>query len=836
VIVSIAGISNAPLNRGDLSNKLERGGEGQGFNVEAQLGSRMDLCTFTLMDEIPGVLAIPDRAEVVIYDAAAGADVIDPPNAISAYNTFRNGAGTEHTDVTAANWTPRLFAGYVATPKYTVEGPQRYVEITAQDYTFRLRTTVVNQAFSAGQTDRSIIQTLGQRYRSDFDYTNVQTVTASFPSISFPVHTFEQFMQRIVKISRAVYRVDYFKRMFYGLAGQLMAPINFSDQPTLGARNPTFENADPLDGTLPVYWGRSEVGNGTANWYSDNVIDGYFERGSLGKEQSVWDIPSGEYSYDSGAGPASGRGNALLCTTTRLTTGWNHAAAIGPLGPNAAIPVSPTKTYRFQGWMKVSAGAKHGHIKVSWWKDAALSLISSIRSLDACISYDNDGTPTALDWTHGSIDLQPPADANYCYIECMGGWWDGVTEANARFWFNGISFKPLVGVPELVLEGGASLALGQLATALDYGGLWTKNGIPVVAGQVLAISARVRATRAGAAGLNYGPFRFRLTFANVAVTAVQPSGLGGVNVVDTTYTPPDTNVHTMTATVTVPNGYTYVFVELYANPAVAPAFPFIIFVDKVLVASTYPTEDLEYTPDGSGLVNKVWVVGDTFLSNQQAYTIPPSLVNGTNFQFPLPGDPEPVGMTITVAGVDQGTIGVAPGDGDISTPSSLRYNTAIQHAPSTVTFKTPPGAGQTVIVTGKFRYPLVQTISDPALIAAAGGLVFEGVLRDKRIDDFQLARNVGQSYLQNQGQTLKGGQFKSKYRSDPATNAILQPGQLLSVKNDALFLGLLKDAGGNPTTTAVVVITKLETSLTDDVDQPYETMVSFADRTVFGGY
>jgi hypothetical protein len=131
---------------------------------------------------------------------------------------------------------------------------------------------------------------------------------------------------------------------------------------------------------------------------------------------------------------------------------------------------------------------------------------------------------------------------------------------------------------------------------------------------------------------------------------------------------------------------------------------------------------------------------------------------------------------------------------------------------------------------------LVQTISDPALIAAAGGLVFEGVLRDKRIDDFQLARNVGQSYLQNQGQTLKGGQFKSKYRSDPATNAILQPGQLLSVKNDALFLGLLKDAGGNPTTTAVVVITKLETSLTDDVDQPYETMVSFADRTVFGGY
>jgi hypothetical protein len=502
VIVSIAGLSAAPLNLGDLGLKLERASDKTGFSVEAQIGKRMDLCSFTLQDTIPGTLAIPDRAEVIVYDAVANANVVDPPSAISAYNSFKNGLGTEHTDSNPVNWTPRLFAGYCATPKYTVEGPQRYVEVTSQDYTYRLRSTVVNQAFASGGSDQFIIQTLGARYRSDFDYSQVLVVSAAFPAISFPVHTFEQFMERIIKVSRAIYRVDYYKRMSYGLAGQFNAPINFSDVP-------------------------------------------------------------------------------------------------------------------------------------------------------------------------------------------------------------------------------------------DF-------------------------------------------------------------------------------------------------------------------ASTFPTEGLMYQPDGSGLVNKVWVIGSTFLSNPQGYVIPPSLVNGTNFQFPLPGDPEPVGMSCTVAGVDQGHVGIAPGDGDVTTPASLKYNVTIQHAPATVTFKAPPGAGVAVIVTGQFRYPLVQSVSDPALIAAANGLIFEGVLRDKRINDFTLARQVGAAYLKNQGQTLKGGTFKSKYRAKPYlygevlygealyggswSGGILQPGQVVTIKNDALFIGLLKDGAGNPTTTGVMVITKLETSLSDDVNQPYETEVSYADRNVSGGY
>jgi hypothetical protein len=655
VIVSIAGISASPLNRGDLSTKLERGGDGQDFNVEAQLGSRMDLCTFTLMDEIPGVLAIPDRAEVVIYDAAAGADVTDPPNAISAYNTFRNGAGTEHTSVTAANWTPRLFAGYVATPKYTAEGPQRYVEISAQDYTFRLRTTVVNQAFSAGQTDQSIIQTLGQRYRSDFDYSNVMVVTSNFPAISFPVHTFEQFLQRIVKITRAVYRVDYFKRMFYGLAGQLMAPINFSDRPAPNlVLNGDFADITGVGGVSP---------------YSQANI-----------------APS----YDVASGPPVGARAYKL----------QHVAA--------------GDAYFFMTLPGVTGAVANGRkFTLSFWAKADV----------ASVLYAN------------APALQDNISNHY-----------------------------------LAPDGAPTLNIG----------------------------------------VNWARYTMTWTVGAAFFTAIE-----GVHLVLRPLTDLASN-----------NVY-YAGVQLELG-SVASA----IFSPNL----SFPTEGLEYTPDGSGLVNKVWVIGDTFLSNQQAYTIPPSLINSSNFQFPLPGDPEPIGMSVTVAGVDQGIVGVAPGDGDVTTPSSLKYNTAIQHTPSTITFKTPPTTGQTVIVTGKFRYPLVQTISDPALIAASGGLIFEGVLRDKRIDDFQLARSVGQSYLQNQGQALKGGQLTSKYRANPITNAILQPGQVVSIKNDVVFQGLLKDAGGGPTTIAVVVITKLETSLTDDVSQPYETTVSFADRTVFGGY
>lgn len=488
MIVSIAGV----LGGASLTQYVQRGGSGDfgsgDFKIESAIGKRIDTSSFTLMDTLPPSLAIPDRAECWIYDAADGAAVTDPPNAISAYNTYLNGAGHEVTSTNPANWTPRLFAGYVATPNFMVEGPQRYVTIDAQDYTVRLRTTVCNMAFQAGTSDQSIVQQLFARYRPDYDTTNVNAISGfgSMPAISFPVHTLEQMMERVIKVTRGYYRVDYYKRVWYGTQGLQTAPFNLSDVPDM--------------------------------------------------------------------------------------------------------------------------------------------------------------------------------------------------------------------------------------------------------------------------------------------------------------------------------------------------------------ASTFPAEELKYSPDGAGLVNRVWVVGQSFLSAVQSYQIPggSAILNGTNYQFSLPGNPEKTGMTVTVNGVDQGTIGVVPGDGDLTNPSSFKFNVLIQHAPAIVAFKTAPPSGATVVVRGKFRYPLVQVVTNQSLINATNGVVFEAVVRDRRINDNTLAINVGNAYLQNQGTTLKGGSCVVWTRSK--NGQLIGPGQVINIKNDALFSGLLKDASGNPTTTAVVIITQTTITLDEDTVQPYRVELSFADRHVSGGY
>lgn len=492
MIISIAGLtvpdsqSINPGHGGDLSQVVDREAE---FSIEATLGARMDLLSMTLQDGLPAFLNLPDRAEIVVYDAPQGGAVTDPPWAISYYNTWKNGSGFEVTSTTPANWTPRLYGGYLAKPTYSIRnGPMRQVVVTAQDYTYRLRSTVCNIAFAAGQSDQTHVKSIFSKYRPDFDTSLVYQVTAGFPAISYPAHTLEQAMQRIVKVSRATYRVDYYKRLFYGLAGQLVSPINWSDTP-------------------------------------------------------------------------------------------------------------------------------------------------------------------------------------------------------------------------------------------DF-------------------------------------------------------------------------------------------------------------------STTFPTEGLEYEPDATSLVNKVWVIGSTFLSQQaQTYQVPASSIQNGAYQFPLPGDPEPAGMSVVVGpaggggpNVDQGTIGVAPGAGDPTQQSTFKQNVLVQHSPAVIMFKTTPVTNATIIVTGRFRFPLIQTVSDAGLISATGGLIFEAIVRDRRISDLTLAQQVGKSYLQNQGQTLKGGTFTTKYRA--SGGVIIQPGQQATIKNVAIFHGL----GSPASDTHTVILTKLMTRLTADANQPFETEVSFADRHVSGGY
>jgi hypothetical protein len=407
--------------------------------------------------------------------------VVDPPNAISAYNTYLRGAGNEVTSTTPANWTPRMFAGFSATPAYSMVGAQRKITVTAQDYTFRLRSTVANMAFVGGLTDAAIITALFSQYRPDVDLSQVQVTVSSMPAISFPVHTLEQFLERIIKISRANYRLDYYKRLFYGPPGFLVAPFGLSDTP-----------------------------NGT---------------------------------------------------------------------------------------------------------------------------------------------------------------------------------------------------------------------------------------------------------------------------------------------------------------------------------TTFGMEKLSYAPDTASLANKAWVVGAKYLSKVQTWQVPPSLVTGSNYQFNLPGDPEQVGMSVTVGGVDQGVIGVVPAAGDFADQSSFKNNVIIQHNPPLMALKVTPASATAVIVTGKFRYPLITVVSDATLIAATGGKSFETPIRDRRITDLALAQQTGNAFLKNQGAALKGGTVTTRKRS--LGGVLLQPGQFLPITHSKLFAGgVLKDAGGNPITSTNFLITKLRYLLDRDSVEPYAVEVSFADRQV----
>jgi subtilisin family serine protease len=478
MILSIAGVQGGA----DLSANVER--DTGTFEVDSAVGKRMDTFRCTMFDPTL-VLAVPDRAEIWVYDAPAGGTVVDPPGAISAYNTFLNGASPV-TDANPLNWTTRLFAGYVATPRYAVIGPQRFVGIEAQDYTYRLRSTVCNKAYVGALTDKAIIQDIFGVYRKDVDVTNVNVIVSNMPAISFPVHSLEQFMERIIKISRGIYRVDYYKRLFYGAIGQQLAPFGLSDTP-----------------------------NGTT---------------TLGMEE--------------------------------------------PIG---------------------------------------------------------------------------------------------------------------------------------------------------------------------------------------------------------------------------------------------------------------------YAPDGTGLANQVWVVGARYLSLVQSYQVPPTLINGSNFQFTLPGDPDFTGMTVTVAAVDQGVGGVIPAAGDITSQASYKNSWVIQHLPAILALKTTPTAGQAVIVTGKFRYPLVSKVSAGDLIALTGGNIFESIIRDRRINDLSLAQQVGNAFLRNQGLSMKGGTCTIRKRGQGG--AILQPGQQITITHTKLFAGgVLKDGSGNPVTTMNALVTRLRLKLDTDSAEPYAYDNNFADRQIGGGY
>lgn len=474
------------LSGADLSAHVERDSH---FSIEATFGSRMDVLSMTIHDPDRS-LALPDRREIVIYDEQAvweggGGDVVDPPWAVSAYNTFLHGAHHERTSNDSTQWTPRLFAGYLATPEYKMTGVERSIAVSAQDFTYRLRSTVVNQAFEAGLSDQTIVQTIFRSYRPDFNVDNVTSTFAVMPAISFPVHSLEQFMQRVTKITRAIYRVDYYKRLWYGPIGQFPAPFILAESPD---------------------------------------IDG------------------------------------------------------------------------------------------------------------------------------GSVSSPP-----------------------------------------------------------------------------------------------------RVGF-----------------------------------------------------------------------------EDAMYSPDAAALSDRVWVVGRDFQSATQTYELPLPLVDGTHFQFVLPGSATKHDIiSVHVGGVSK-TFGEAPQDGDITDQTTFKKDVVFQPTPPTVAFKVTPPASTVITIVGKFRYPLIQIYTDPTLVADVGGLFFDAVVRDKRIRDLTLAQHVGKAYLANQGITLKGMTCTVMTREVGGVN--ISPAQTVDVDAPLLFAGL-------PPNPKTFIVSRTTTTLDDqnDLQHPYRVELELADHMSTGG-
>jgi hypothetical protein len=479
------------LSGADLSPHVERDAS---FSIEATFGARMDVLSMTMHDPLL-TLALPDRREIVIYDApsaqdiAQGAsgssDVVDPPWAVSSYNTFLHGSGHERTSTDPTQWTPRLFAGYLATPQYKMNGVERSLDVTAQDFTYRLRSTVVNEAFQAGLTDQTIVKTIFATYRPDFNTDNVTETFHVMPAISFPVHSMEQFMQRTTKITRAVYRVDYFKRLWYGPIGQFTAPFVLAESP------------------------------------------------------------------------------------------------------------------------------------------------------------DNPG----------------------------------------------------------------------------------------------------------------------------------------------------------------------------ATPSVPPRVGF---------------ENAMFSPDAAALSDRVWVVGRDFQSATQTYDIPDALVDGTHFQFVLPGSATKHDIVSVKVGGVLKSFGEAPTDGDITDQSTFKFDVIFQPTPPTVAYKVTPAAHTVLEIIGKFRYPLIQIFTDPALVADVGGLFFDAVVRDKRIRDLVLAQNVGKAYLANQGITLKGMTCTVMTRGVGGVN--IAPAQTIQVDAPLLFTGM-------PPNPKTFIVSRTLTTLDDqnDLQHPYRVELEFADHMTTGG-
>jgi hypothetical protein len=572
-----------------------------------------------------------------------------------------------------------------------MDGGQRMIEVQAQDYTTRLRTTIANRAYVSGNSDQFVVKDIFKTYRPDFDTANVQQIVASMPAISFPVHSLEQFMQRIVKVTRGVYRVDYYKRLFYGAIGQIVAPFNLSDLGTSYA-------ADTLARSPQGYWRLNDTG-ATAADLSGNGNTGTLN-GTITK--------------------------SVAGATSDGDTAMTFDGATGYIGVADAAGLHPA-TITVEAWIYPTANQVGNFVN----KDGNSEYRARINALKVEF-LDRGGTNLVVSATTLSLNT-------WYHVVCVG------SSSGLRIYING----KLDASNAVAFGGGGGTTQLQIGANTGFG--------------------------------EYFPGRIdEVAIYNYALTADQ------------------------------------VAVRYSMRAATA-------------LGTTFGYENAKYSPDVTSLADKVWVVGHSFLSQQQSYTVPAALVNGSAFQFPLPGSATKADIiSVTVGGVGQ-TIGQAPGDGDITTPNTFKFQCLVQPSPAIMAFQTPPLNGTAVVVTGKFRYPLIQTYADPSLVAQAGGLIFEAVVRDKRIRDLALAQTVAKAFLQNQGLAMKGMTTTIMRRG--LGSSLIQPSQIINVTGASLFTGL-----GGPTLSFLITRVRLVLDAESDLDNPYRVELEMVDRPIHGGY
>lgn len=329
------------------------------FKVEAAIGRRMDICNFTLFDP-DGTLNIPQRAEVIVYDFPATSlpagwtgwtntpPIVDPPPSNRTVTTLNwddpdmryetspptlvwDGLRPLSGQYLPANWTPRMFAGYIAAAVYrNTGGLQREIDITCQDYTLLNKYTIINKAYAPdalhtyGWSDAQIIQDVYLRYRPDIDVTFVNPIVQLMPSISFPSHSIDQFFTRLIKVSTGYYRIDYYKRMFYGLLGSRGAPFGISDQPGT-VINLLAGSNDSNFATGVGHW----AGGPTGFWLA-------------GTSTVTWDQTQGQGSST---------------TSLKVVTPGAVAAEGAKIYPQlGSVTISPGQSYTLSAWVKAPAG------------------------------------------------------------------------------------------------------------------------------------------------------------------------------------------------------------------------------------------------------------------------------------------------------------------------------------------------------------------------------------------------------------------------------------------------------------------------------------------------